>query len=69
MNFFTKIYRFLWVILILLLVFFDRHNFYWVICTIILLMLLSFLAILRALESRNEWREYIMEEKIDDEIE
>ena len=65
MSIFTKIYRTLWFILILLLIFFDRQNFYWVIVTLIFLFILSGIAVLRALESRKAWRDYIEEEGID----
>ena len=65
MNIFTKIYRFLWLCLFLLLIFFDRQNSYCVISTLILLFLLSSIAILRALESRKVWRNYIKEEGLD----
>ena len=38
------------------------------IVTIVLLFVLSGIAILRAFESRNEWRKYIMEQGIDEEL-
>jgi len=68
MNLFTKIYRLLWLIIILLLIFLDRQNPYWVIATLLLLIILSAIAVLRFLESRNEWREYIDEESVDEDI-
>ena len=68
MNLFTKLYRLLWLILILLLIFLDRQNPYWVIGTLLLLLILSAIAVLRFLESRNEWREYIDEESLDEDI-
>jgi len=68
MNLFTKLYRLLWLILILLLIFLDRQNPYWVIATLLLLLILSAIAVLRFLESRNEWREYINEESLDEDI-
>ena len=68
MNLFTKIYRLMWLIIILLLIFLDRQNPYWVIATLLLLIILSAIAVLRFLESRNEWREYIDEESIDEDI-
>ena len=68
MNLFTKLYRLLWLILILLLIFLDRQNLYWVIATLLLLLILSAIAVLRFLESRNEWREYIDEESVDEDI-
>jgi len=68
MNLFTKLYRLLWLIIILLLIFLDRQNPYWVIATLLLLIILSAIAVLRFLESRNEWREYIDEESVDEDI-
>ena len=68
MNLFTKIYRFSWLIILILLIFLDRNNPYWVFATILLLIVLSGIAILRSLESRKEWREYLEEESLDDNI-
>jgi len=68
MNIFTKIYRTAWLMLIILIIFLDRNNLYWVIGTIILLLLLSCIAVLRFLDSRNEWREIIEEESLDKDI-
>ena len=68
MNIFTKIYRATWLVLIILIIFLDRNNLYWVIGTIILLLLLSCIAVLRFLDSRNEWREIIEEESLDKDI-
>ena len=68
MNPFTKIYRFSWVILLILIFFLDRDNPYWVIATILLLVVLSGIAILRSLESRKEWRIYNEEESLNDNI-
>ena len=68
MNIFTKIYRAAWLVLIILIIFLDRNNLYWVIGTIILLLLLTCIAVLRFLDSRNEWREIIKEESLDKDI-
>jgi ABC-type bacteriocin/lantibiotic exporter with double-glycine peptidase domain len=68
MTFFTKIYRTVWVVLIILIVFLDRNNLYWVVGTITLLLLLSGIAVLRFLDSRNEWRKIIQEESLDKDI-
>ena len=68
MNPFTKIYRFSWVILLILIFFLDRDNLYWVIATILLLVVLSGIAVLRSLESRKEWRQYNKEESLNDNI-
>ena len=68
MAIFTKIYRTAWVVLIILIVFLDRNNLYWVVGTITLLLLLSGIAVLRFLDSRNEWRKIIEEESLDKDI-
>ena len=68
MNTFTKTYRAAWLVLTTLIIFLDRNNLYWVIGTIILLLLLSCIAVLRFLDSRNEWREIIKEESLDNDI-
>ena len=68
MTFFTKIYRTVWVVLIILIVFLNRNNLYWVVGTITLLLLLSGIAVLRFLDSRNEWRKIIQEESLDKDI-
>ena len=68
MNTFTKTYRAAWLVLIILIIFFDRNNLYLVIGTIILLLSLSCIAVLRFLDSRNEWREIIKEESLDKDI-
>ena len=68
MNTFTKTYRAAWLVLTILIIFLDRNNLYWVIGTIILLLLLSCIAVLRFLDSRNEWREIIEEESLDKDI-
>ena len=68
MAIFTKIYRTLWMVLIILIVFLDRNNLYWVVGTITLLLLLSGIAVLRFLDSRNEWRKIIKEESLDKDI-
>ena len=68
MNLFTKIYRFSWVTLLILILFLDRDNPFWVIATILLLIVLSGIAVLRSLESRKEWRQYNKEESLNDDI-
>ena len=60
-----RLYRFLWFVLVGLIVFLDRHNFYLVMLTLFLLILLSFVAILRTLESRNQWRKYLKEDGLE----
>jgi ABC-type bacteriocin/lantibiotic exporter with double-glycine peptidase domain len=68
MNIFTKIYPTAWIFLIFLIIFLERNNLYWVVGTIILLLLLSGIAVLRFLDSRNEWRKIIQEESLDKDI-
>ena len=68
MTLFTKFYRVAWLVLIVLLIFLDRNNPYWVGGSIFLLLILAAIAVLRALESRKEWREIIEEEKLDKDI-
>ena len=68
MTFFTKIYRTSWVVLIILIVFLNRNNLYWVVGTITLLLLLSGIAVFRFLDSRNEWRKIIQKESLDKDI-
>ena len=68
MTFFIKIYRLAWLVLIVLLIFLDRTNPYWVGGSIILLLILAAVAVLRALQSRQEWREIIKEESSDKDI-
>ena len=68
MTLFTKIYRFAWLVLIVLLIFLDRANPYWVGGSIFLLLILTAIAVLRALQSRKEWREIIEEENLDQDI-
>jgi len=68
MILFTKIYRLAWLVLIVLLIFLDRTNPYWIGGSIFLLLILAAIAVLRALESRKEWREIIEEENLDKDI-
>ena len=82
MYYFNKIYRFLWVFLIFLIMFLfyqDRtietkegtkqiisafeSSPYLSILTIILLLLLTSISVLRALEARNQWRQIGDEDK------
>ena len=68
MTLFTKFYRVAWLVLIVLLIFLDRNNPYWVGSSIFLLLILAAIAVLRALQSRQEWREIIEEENLDKDI-
>ena len=68
MTLFTKFYRVAWLGLIVLLIFLDRNNPYWVGGSIFLLLILAAIAVLRALQTRKEWREIIEEESLDKDI-
>ena len=65
---FNKIYRLACFTLLIMLIFFDRQNIYWIITTLVLLFIVSGIAVLRALESRSQWRSYIQEENLDKEL-
>ena len=51
--------KFIWFITILLVVTIDRNDFSMVSFTIILLLIISFITVVRSLNSRNEWRKII----------
>ena len=68
MTLFTKFYRVAWLVLIVLLIFLDRNNPYWVGGSIFLLLILAAISVLRALQTRKEWREIIEEESLDKDI-
>ena len=68
MKIFTKIYRLSWLLMFILIVFFDRNNTYQSWFSIALLLVLSFISVLRFLESRNEWRRIINEESLDKDL-
>ena len=63
MNKFQKfsnyLIKFLWLLTFILLIFIDRNNIFMVISTILLLIIISFVTIVRSLNSRNEWRKMI----------
>ena len=61
---FTKIFRLIWIVFIILLIFLDRDNVYNKIFLISSLIILSLITVFRILDSRNEWRK-IMEENPD----
>ncbi len=50
------IYKALWFILFFLIITFDRSNKYSVYITLGLLVLLTIIAVIRAIHLRNEWR-------------
>ena len=51
--------KFLWFVTFLLIVFIDRNNTTMVFITISLLLLISIVTVMRAINSRNEWRQMI----------
>ena len=50
------IYKSLWVLLLFLIITFDRSNSFSVYITLGLLILLTIIAVIRAINLRNEWR-------------
>ena len=59
------IYKALWIVLFFLIITFDRSNNYSVYTTLGLLICLTIIAVIRAINFRNEWRpiaeEYFVE--------
>ena len=55
----SYIVKIIWVSVLLLIVFIDRNNQSMVFISISLLIFITFITILRALISRNEWRKII----------
>lgn len=54
--------------MIILIIFFNRNNLVQTWITIIILLFLTIIAVLRSIESRNEWRKIIKEESLDKDI-
>ena len=50
------IYKTIWLVLFFLIITFDRSNTYSVYITLSLLILLTIIAVIRAINLRNEWR-------------
>ena len=50
------IYKALWIVLFILIITFDRSNNYSVYTTLGLLICLTIIAVIRAINLRNEWR-------------
>tara|TARA_Y100000814_G_scaffold185603_1_gene135800 strand:- start:125 stop:328 length:204 start_codon:yes stop_codon:yes gene_type:complete len=63
---FNKIFRFLWVLFFVLLIFIDRDITLNKIFLIVFLIVLATITIFRILDSRNEWREIIKDEELKD---
>ena len=64
-KFFNYIIKTLWIIIFFLIIFLDRENINMVVVTISILLITSFITILRALVSRNEWRKMIKDGDIE----
>ena len=58
-QFFNYLIKILWLITFILIIFIDRNNLTMVIITICLLLFVTFLTIMRSIDSRNEWRKII----------
>ena len=58
---FNYIIKAIWLLTFLLIIFIDRNNIFMVISTISLLLFITFITVLRSLDSRNEWRKMIDE--------
>ena len=56
---FNYLFKCLWIVTFTLIIFINRDNQFMVICTIFLLAILTFITILRSIDSRNQWREMI----------
>ena len=61
MTKFTIFFRVLWFLTIISLFFINRNNIVMVSIVIFLLVILTIITVLRALESRNQWRRMIKE--------
>ena len=57
--FFTRLFRFLWVLFFILLIFLDRDLFYVKIGLIVYILILTVITVIRTLESKKEWGEII----------
>ena len=59
MTKFTMVFRTMWLMVGLAVLFMDRNNFIHSIIVISILLILTAVTILRAINSRNEWRKMI----------
>ncbi len=59
MTIFTIFFRISWLITIILILFIDTNNAIMVYSIISALLILSIITVIRALESRNQWRRMI----------
>ncbi len=65
MTKFTMIFRLMWLMVGLAVLFMDRNNFIHVIIVISILLILTAITILRAINSRNEWRKMIEDGEVE----
>ena len=63
---FTKIFRFLWLLFFILLIFLDRDLLAIKIGLIVFLLMLTLITVLRTLESKKEWNEIVEDLEGDD---
>ena len=56
---FTRIFRLMWLVFFILLIFLDRDLFEVKLGLIIFVLILTVITILRALESKKEWGEIV----------
>ena len=56
---FTRLFRMMWLLFFMLLIFLDRDIFAVKVSLIVFVLLLTVVTILRALESKKEWDEII----------
>ena len=56
---FTRIFRLIWILFFILLIFLDRDIFAVKVGLIIFLIMLTAITILRALQSKKEWGEIV----------
>jgi len=63
---FTRIFRLMWLLFFILLIFLDRDIFSVKIGLIAFVLILTVITILRALESKKEWGEIVKDMDSDD---
>ena len=63
---FTKIFRCIWMLFFVLLIFLDRNITFNKIFLIGMLLILTIITVFRILDSRNEWREILKEEELEE---
>ena len=61
MTKFTVFFRFLWFATIISILFIDRDKPLMIYIIIAILLILTFITVIRSLESRNQWRRMIKE--------